>query len=396
MTRQKESAVTIYRSWLALMLLTIPALSQLRTGDATAAGMSPVRLHRVTDLLEAEVRSGRLQAASILVARRGTIVLHQGFGHLSQQPGSLLVKPDSVYIIASLTKPVTATALMMLVERGQVSLSEPVVSYLPEFSGGERRKVRVLDLLAHTSGLPDMLSENTELRRAHAPLSEFVKRTFTTPLLFSPGTEYRYQSMGILLAAEIVERISKTRLRDFERKEIFEPLGMEHSSLGLGRMAISDTVQVQDSGDPKDLASWGANSEYWRNLGNPWGGMHTTTMDLAILLQTFLNTGTYSGKRVLSPATVKTMISDQNANLNAANQNASWGLGWRLGRSQGREFGDLVSPDTFGHLGASGTMEWAEPETGLLCVILTSRPLAADGGLFLRLVSNAVAASVEH
>jgi CubicO group peptidase (beta-lactamase class C family) len=301
------------------------------------------------------------------------------------------VKPDSIYIIASLTKPLTATALMLLVERGQVSLSEPVVSYLPEFTGGERRKVRVLDLLAHTSGLPDMLPENTELRRAHAPLSEFVKRACTTPLLFSPGTAFRYQSMGILLAAEIVERISKTRLRDFERKEIFEPLGMEHSSLGLGRMAISDTVQVQESGDPEDLASWGANSEYWRNLGNPWGGMHTTTMDLAILLQTFLNTGTYSGKRVLSPATVKTMISDQNANLNS-----SWGLGWRLERSQGREFGDLLSPDTFGHLGASGTMEWADPKTGLVCVILTSRPLAVDGGLFLRLVSNAVAASAEH
>jgi CubicO group peptidase (beta-lactamase class C family) len=391
MIRPNRNTLPIHRIRVVLMLLAMPMLAQLHTGEPAAVGISPARLHHVTDLLQSEVRDGGLQAASILIARRGTIVLHEGFGHSSQHPGSFPVKPDSLYIVASLTKPVTATAMMILVERGQVSLSEPVVSYLPEFTGGEKRKARVLDLLAHTSGLPDMLPENTQLRRAHAPLSEFVKRIYTTPLLFSPGTAFRYQSMGILLAAEIIEKIAKMPLRDFERKEIFEPLGMQQSSLGPGRVPISDTVQVQESGDPEDLASWGANSEYWRNLGNPWGGMHTTTMDLAILLQTFLNSGTYAGKRVLSPATVKTMISDQNANLNSA-----WGLGWRLGRSQGKEFGDLVTPGAFGHMGASGTMEWADPETGLICVILTSRPLAVDGGLFLRLVSNAAMASVER
>ena len=373
------------------MLLAMPAPGQLRTGEPTAAGMSPVRLRRVTGLIETEVRQHGLQAASILVARRGTIVLHEGFGQCSQQVGSLPVKPETVYLVASLTKPVTATALMILVERGMLSLSEPVLTYLPEFTGGERAKVRVLDLLTHTSGLPDMLPENTELRRAHAPLSEFVKHTYTTPLLFSPGTAHRYQSMGILLASEILERIAKMPLREFEHKEIFEPLGMQHSSLGLRSTAMGDMVQVQASGDPRELASWGPNSEYWRNLGNPWGGMHSTTMDLAILLQTFLNGGVYSGKRVLSPATVKQMISDQNASLDAP-----WGIGWRLGGSQGKELGDLISSKAFGHMGATGAMEWADPETGLICVILTSRPLDHDRGLFLRLVSNAVAASIEQ
>jgi CubicO group peptidase (beta-lactamase class C family) len=276
---------------------------------------------------------------------------------------------------------------MMLVERGKVSLGDPVSTYLPEFTGGERSKVRVLDLLAHTSGLPDMLPENTELRRAHVPLSEFVKRSYTTPLLFTPGTAFRYQSMGILLAAEIVARISGMPLREFERKEIFEPLGMQRSALGLGGMRIRDTVQVQDSGE----TSWNSNSEYWRNMGHPWGGMHTTTMDLSILLQTFLHGGSYFGKRILSPAAVKAMTANQNAALNAP-----WGLGWALGRSTAwNEFGDLVHPSTFGHAGASGTVEWADPETQLLCVILTNRPLSVDGGRFLRLVSNAVAASVE-
>ena len=374
------------RTCVALLLSIAPLLAQLRPGDPNSVGISRAALDRVNALLESEVRQG-LGAASILVARQGTIVLHKGFGHLSHEPGSPLVQPDSVYIVASITKPVTATALMLLVERGKVSLADPVSTYLPEFTGGEKSKVRVRDLLAHTSGMPDMLPENTELRRAHAPLSEFVKRSYTTPLLFSPGTAFRYQSMGILLAADIVAKISGMPLPEFERKEIFEPLGMQRSALGLGGMRIADTVQVQDSGE----ASWNSNSEYWRNMGHPWGGMHTTTLDLSILLQTFLNGGTYSGKRILSPPAVKTMTANQNAHLNAP-----WGLGWALGRSTAwNEFGDLISPVTFGHAGASGTVEWADPETQLLCVILTNRPLSVDGGRFLRLVSNAVAASVE-
>jgi CubicO group peptidase (beta-lactamase class C family) len=118
--------------------------------------------------------------------------------------------------------------------------------------------------------------------------------------------------------------------------------------------------------------------------------MHTTTKDLAILLQTFLDGGAYSGKRILSPTGVKAMIADQNTQINAP-----WGIGWALGRSRAwNEFGDLISPRTFGHAGASGTVEWADPETQLVCVVLTNRPLSVDGGLFLRLVSNAVAASV--
>ena len=294
--------------------------------------------------------------------------------------------------MGSITKTVTATALMMLVERGQVSLNEPVSTYLPEFTGGEKKQVRVINLLTHTSGLPDQLPENNQLRQAHAPLSEFLKHTYTTPLLFTPGTAYSYQSMGILLAATIVEKLSGMSIQDFERKEIFEPLGMMHTSLGTGKFRLADTVQVQVGGetDLQAFADWGPNSPYWRNLGNPWGALHTTTTDLAILLQTLLNGGAQGGKHLLGPIAVKAMISNQNASLSAP-----WGLGWRLGNSPGKNLGDLLSPKAFGHNGSPGTMEWADPETQVICVVLTSRPLVVDNGLFLRLVSNAVVASIE-
>jgi CubicO group peptidase (beta-lactamase class C family) len=368
--------------------------AQLKPGIPASAGISESRLNRAAQLLEAEVKAKQVGAAAIVVARDGKVVLSRGFGTLAPTPGSPPVTADSVFLLASITKPVTACALMLLVERGMLSLEEPASRYLPEFTGDAREKIRVRDLLSHTSGLPDMLPENIDLRRKNAPLGEFVRRTYTTPLLFPPGTNVRYQSMGILLAGEIVEKLTGMRLRDFERSEIFEPLGMKSSSLGLGKHRIADTVwcPVSPKSDPADTRSFGANSPYWRDIGHPWGGMHSTANDLAILLQTFLDGGAYGGKRVFSPVTVRAMTADQNGALGKP-----WGLGWALGRSsEWNCFGDLVSPRMFGHAGATGTVAWADPETRLLCVILTNRPISQDKGRLLRLVSNAVAAAVEN
>jgi CubicO group peptidase (beta-lactamase class C family) len=338
-------------------------------------------VNNAVGILDSAVRNGDINAAAILVTKKGTVVLHRGFGR---------AKPDSVFLLASITKPVTAAALMLLVEQGKVSLNDPVKLYLPDFAGAERDKVLVRDLLTHTSGLPDMLPENIELRRAHAPLSEFVQRTYKTPLLYPPGTQFRYQSMGLLLAGQIVEKISGMHLRDYIKANIFEPLEMRNSALGLGGMRIEDTVHAWTPPDldAVDTERFGANSPYWRDMGHPWGGMHSTTSDLAKLLTVFLNGGSYGSKRVFSRATVEAMTSDWNQGLHAP-----WGLGWALGRSVAWNFfGDLVSPKTFGHGGATGTVAWADPETGVVCIILTDR-LVRDGSL-LRRVSNAVAASV--
>jgi CubicO group peptidase (beta-lactamase class C family) len=332
-----------------------------------------------SSLLEAEVKAGRVNAASILVARDGRVVHEGSFGH------------GKIFLVASITKPVTATAVMILVERGKVSLNDPVSYYLPEFKGDKRGEIRVRDLLTHTSGLPDMVPENEALRRAHAPLSEFVKKAVVAPLLFAPHTDFSYQSMGVLLAAEIVERVTGQKLRDFEKKEIFDPLGMKDTSLGLGGRRIADLAQCQSASGAAsaDWQSWGWNSEYWRDLGAPWGGMHTTTRDLFILLQTFLNGGTYNNYRLLSKSAVETMIRDQNGSLHKP-----WGIGWGLATSSvWSYFGDIVSPRTFGHSGASGTVAWADPDKKLITVILTTRPSGEDNGRLLRTVSNAAAAA---
>lgn len=136
-------------------------------------------------------------AASIVVARHGNIVLAEGFGRQSPQGGAAVVGADSIFMMASVTKPVTTLALMMLVDDGSLSLEDKVWQHLPEFSDEsdlERSEVTVRDLVAHTSGLPDMLPENAALREARAPLSEFTRLALKTPLLFPPGADFLYQS----------------------------------------------------------------------------------------------------------------------------------------------------------------------------------------------------------
>jgi CubicO group peptidase (beta-lactamase class C family) len=370
-------------------LFVLPALwAQLQPAEPAAAGMSAPQLEVASKILADEIASGRVLAASLIVARKEKVVLHRGYGKLAPTGAAKPVQPGTVFLLASITKPVTACSLMLLVERGKVSVNDPAHKYLPELA---HKEIRVRDLLSHTSGMPDMLPENTEFRRAHAPLSDFVKHALTTKLLYPPGTDFRYQSMGTLLAGEIVERVSGMRLRDFEQKEIFGPLGMNDSSLGMGGRRIEDTAWCQTQPGP-DNDRFGANSPYWRDMGHPWGGMHSTTMDLAILLQTFLNGGVYNGRRVFSRGTTLAMTRNQNTAL----PGKSWGFGWGLATSPvWSYFGELVSPRAFGHSGATGTVAWADPETGLVCVILTTRASGEDNGSLLRRVSNAVAAAVE-
>ena len=139
-------------------------------------GMSPQQLDLAASILAEQVESGAISAAAIAVARRNKVVMARGFGKLTPDAGSPEVDADSIFLLASITKPVTATALMILVDRGLISLDDPVAHYIPEFQGGERAQVSVRNLLSHISGLPHMLPQNRDtlalLTRHELPVPE--------------------------------------------------------------------------------------------------------------------------------------------------------------------------------------------------------------------------------
>lgn len=327
-------------------------------------------LQRAEKLLAAATSSKAVTAASFALRHRSrTIASTFGdFPHHGELP----------FLIASITKPMTAAAVMVLADRNELSLNDPVRKFIPEFTSGSRDLVLIRHLLTHTSGLPDMLPENDQLRAAHAPLEEFVARTVKTPLLFEPGTKCQYQSMGILLAAEIAQRITQMPFRDFLAQAVFHPLQMTHTSLGLGGRAISQTAPCQVTANP----SWNWNSPYWRNLGAPWGGAHSTTRDILKFLDYFL----HPDNRVLKPATAASMIVNQNHSLNQP-----WGIGFSVKKNA---YASHTSARAFGHSGSTGTLCWADPATDTSFVLLTTKPAAESEKTLLYPVSNLISEAV--
>lgn len=291
-------------------------------------------------------------------------------------------KPDTVFLLASITKPMTAGAVMLLADRGQIKIEDPAGKYLPEFREGGRAKITIRHLLTHTSGLPDMLPENEELRRRHAPLQDFVRGAIKTPLLFAPGAECRYQSMGILLAAEIVKRVTRQPLPRFLAHEVFGKLGLKATSLGLDGREIRRTAPSQIAGS----SDWDWNSPYWRGLGAPWGGAFAPAQDVAAFLRAFLHP---EEQRVWKPETAQRMITNQNAGLDKA-----WGLGWAVNsRESGGPFGKGCSARAFGHSGSTGTLAWADPARDATLVMLTGRPAAEIGKTVIGPLSDAASTS---
>jgi CubicO group peptidase (beta-lactamase class C family) len=372
------------------------------TKDPEDLHLSPKRLEEAYAILGREVEKGKIMGCTVGISRNGELLEARAFGRSSIE-GTSPVVPDTIFLIASLTKPFTSTAAMMLVERGLIRLDDPVCSIVPEFGdGGPRDRILVRHLLTHTSGLPDQLPDNTELRSHHATLDEFLLKIYRTPLLFEPGTSFSYQSCGMAMLMDIVQRVSGTPLAEFMLREIFEPLGMSDSSLGVNWSKSEKVSQVNlPAGSFQyggaDASDWNWNSQYLWSLAYPWGGMFSTQADLLRFLNVFLDRGTLGDRRVLSPQTAQAMTNNQVVKLlqipkDVAYKNP-WGFGWQLKAPFNSVFGDLNSSSTFGHWGATGTLYWADPETSLACVVLTNQPFEESGAILGRF-SNAVAGSI--
>jgi CubicO group peptidase (beta-lactamase class C family) len=327
------------------------------------AALQRERLDKAVDVLARATREGQVAAAVLHVAQRET-TLTRAFG--SAQSG------DAMFLLGSISKPIAVTALMTLFDRNEFRLEDPLQKFIPEFSGDGREQVTMQHLLTHVSGLPDQLPENDQLRSEHAPLSEFVSHAIRTPLRFTPGSEYQYSSMAILLATRVAEVISGTDILKLVDRAVFQPLRMEHAAQGLGRFKLEEMVMCQTDraapeaggGNPQ-AKDWDWNSQYWRRLGAPWGGTHASAPDVAKFLTEFLNeSGT-----VLKPGTARSMASNHNpAGLPPR------GLGLNVGTAAG---GKGCSAKTFGHTGSTGTIAWADPATNTICVVLTSLPAQA-------------------
>jgi CubicO group peptidase (beta-lactamase class C family) len=276
---------------------------------------------------------------------------------------------DAMFLLGSISKPINVAAVMTLFDQGKFQLDDRVKKFLPAFTGDGRDDVTIRHLLTHTSGLPDQLANNNELRQQHAPLTEFAAQAMRTRLGFAPGARYQYSSMGILLATRVAELISDSDMPALVDRTVIRPLDMKHSAQGLGRFKVEEMVSCQlegaapesGGGDPKAKA-WDWNSPYWRKLGAPWGGTHASAPDVARFLGEFLG----ARGKVVKPETARLMIKNHNPEGFTPR-----GLGFGVGKGSGSPG---CSEQTFGHTGSTGTRCWADPASETVCVVLTSLP----------------------
>jgi CubicO group peptidase (beta-lactamase class C family) len=362
---------------------------QLRTGMPEEVGMSARRLEGVVHVAERWVAQGITPALVLLVARRGVIVLHEAFGRLTSDDDASPVKRDTIYPITSLTKPITATAVMALVDDGLLSLQRPVSDYIPEFVGEGKQAVMVHHLLTHTSGLRDEdvvahAAKKKDLvvipppeKTQHPWINEVLWSRYDAPLWKAPGIEMSYSNYGYNLLGEIVRRVGGQSLADFASERIFQPLRMEDTFY-----IVPESVRARIVRRPVDVplpfafgtVGPGLGTREHEELPGPSGGVYSTGMDMAMFGQMFLNRGSYREVRILSPASVVEMTRNQIPGISSRFGDeffpeASWGLGWSIhGSKKALRSGSLHSPQAFSHQGAGGIGFWVDPVYDLVGV----------------------------
>lgn len=358
----------IYRVRMAGMLLA----SMLLSAISAAAEPSAVRSEQIAAALQPFVDGKTLAGAVALVADQDQTLCIETVG-FADVAANKPMPADAVFWIASQSKPITATALMMLVDEGKVKLDDPVAKYLPEFKQiwltAEQDQEHVLlkrpppitvrQVLSHTSGLP-FKSAIEEPTLDLLPLAVAVRSYAMTPLVFEPGTKYQYSNAGINTAGRIIEVASGMPYEDFLEQRLFGPLGMRDTTFwpseeqlsrlaksykpGAGGAGLEATIVTQLK-YPLDDRS---------RQPMPAGGLFSTAADVARFCQMVLRGGEYGGKRYLSEAAVREMTSRQTPET----VKEQYGLGWSTGGG------------VYGHGGAYATNMSIDPKRGLITVFM--------------------------
>ena len=359
------------RSCLLICLVSLCFFS--RTAGFAKAG---AKAHQIAAAVQPFVDRNELAGAVMLVADKDKILSLETVGFADIENQSRMVE-DSMFWIASQSKPITATAVMMLIDEGQLSLDDAVEKHLPEFANqmliaeksdsGDRlvlqkpsRPITVRDILSHTSGLP-FKSELEEPTLDLYALSARVRSYAMTPLDHEPGTFYRYSNAGINTAARIIEVISEMSFEDFLDQRLFQPLGMKDTTFWPDKSQVARIAKsYKPASNQKGLESLEISQLYYpltdrqNRYPMPAGGLFSTADDITRFYQMLLSGGKLNGKRYLSQAAVAQLISKQTPDA----VEHSYGLGF------------AISSTSWGHAGAYSTNTSVDTDSGLILVWL--------------------------
>lgn len=391
---------------LVVLVVALPLQAGPLPGDAAR------RLTGLARTLEPFVDQGEISGAVTLVATSDRI-LHEDAVGLADIVSGRPMRPDALFWIASMTKPMTAIAVLMLQDEGRLSLDDPVETHLPEFkkpwrietqSDTERRLVRprrpvtLRDLLTHTSGLGDVPSP-----RPHATLAELVTAYAREPLAFEPGSRWSYSNAGINTLGRVVEVVSGTPFAEFLHTRLFRPLRMKDTTFWPSRSQARRLATAYAPGAvagelmETPIAFLQGDLPDRRRTPFPAGGLFSTARDVARVYQMMLQGGIWEGNRLLSAAAVAELTRTQTGDLKTGFvEGMSFGLGFAVVKTP-MGVTAMFSPGTFGHGGAYGTQSWADPQRGVICILMIQRAKLpnADASDMRRVFQQAVIEALE-
>jgi CubicO group peptidase (beta-lactamase class C family) len=365
-------------------------LALLLVGSFLAADdASP--LDRIRPAMQQFIDQGEIAGAVTVVGRKHAILSFEAVGQANIEKQTPMAK-DTLFRIASMTKPITAMGIMMLQEEGKLSIDDPVEKHLPEFKGqmlvAERkpeslllkkpsRPITLKDLLTHTSGLagqyPAGLSNLYQKR--DRTLAEGTLAISQQPLTFEPGTKWSYCNPGIDTLGRVIEVLSGMPYEDFLEGRIFHPLGMEATLFYPEGELRRRVAAIYEEKDGKLVQTPGSviGPPNQAKHPIPAGGLYSTGADLAKLYQMMLNEGELNGRRILKAESVRQMTTSHTDNLPAGfTPGGGFGLGFAVvTKPQGVT--EMLSPGSYGHGGAFGTQGWIDPKQDLFVVLLIQR-----------------------
>jgi len=323
-------------------------------------------LSGISTIVGEAIRLGQIPGAVVVIGHRGKIVFRQAFGSRAYEPRREAMTPDTLFDIASLTKVVATTpAVLQLVEKGNLSLDDPVVKHWPKFKGQGRERITLRQLLTHYSGLRPSLPLKKNWSGYDAALEKIAAEKPVHP----PDSCFLYSDLNFIILGELVRRVSGQRLDAHCREHIFQPLEMR-TTLFLpprsmyGRLAPTMKDSLGEIHDPVALRMGGVAGH---------AGVFSTADDLALFAQAILDGGSHAGSRILSPQAVEKMAVPQSP----VDKIPRRGLGWAIHSpslsNSGPNWSDCLPPGSFGHKGYTGTMIWIDPVAQTYLIVLTNR-----------------------
>jgi CubicO group peptidase (beta-lactamase class C family) len=317
------------------------------------------RLRSAAEIADRAVASGSHPCALIAVAdSTRTVWMHVASGEDE-------ARLDGIFLLASITKPIVATAIMQLVEQGRLLLDVPVAEYIPEFGAFGKGRVTTWHLLTHTSGLEEARWWEELRGRPGAGHRECFEAACRSYLHFEPGERCEYCSLSFAVLGELITRLGGSPYPEFLRERIFTPLGM--SGTAFQPIDPGRALPVHDLGAQEDVDRFSA-------LAAPGGGLWSSAADLLAFGQAYLRGSVYDGYRLLGPAALETMTRSHTAGMveivDGRPRPFDYGLGWGKLSPTG---GVIGSARSYGHGGATGTYFWVDPVYDLVYVFLTNR-----------------------